>query len=81
VAIQICMKISSRALSSVIFGSMATAADWADNNILGQIASVNRVTELVTSVTLSNEGKRVKKFGFASSTKHEYRILSNVRKV
>jgi len=39
------------------------------------------MSELVTTVTLSDEGKRVKEFGFTSGAKHEDQVFSNTRKM
>jgi len=38
------------------------------------------VAEFVAAITLSDKGKRIKKFSFASGTKHKDRILCDMMK-
>jgi len=74
------VKVSGGASPCIVFGGMTAAADRADDDVVRQVTLLNQVSEFVAAVTLSNEGKRIKKFGFAWSAKHEDRVLSNAGK-
>jgi len=67
-------------LEPMVFGQMVTSAKQADDGIFGAPAELNGVAKGMATVTLSNEGKRVKKFNDTRCTKEKEGLGNEVFK-
>jgi len=79
-AIKICVEVSSWAFACMIAGSMVAAAKRTNNDISGEVTFFDQMTKFVASKILADERERVKNLGDTRGTKHEHRVLSNLRK-
>ena len=69
------MRSTALTEAGMVTGGVAASANVTDNHIGRHTAVAGGVAKTMAPVTLANQGKRGKKFGFTRSAKHEDRVF------